>query len=299
MSLDILILAHRHDRLTDVSVNRGFGKDSSKQRYTIGILAGIWRQLGLSVAVKHGSLSWFGPPAPLAINHVNLTVTPASYLECLRSFRCTINAGLADTSKSKCCRGLLRHLDGYDGPVIVKTDLNFGGRPEQDLHCRRERAWPRRLLRLLGRPAVTPGGLDPYAYPIYSSPSQVPLEAWSDSRLVVQKFEPERDETGLYRLRSWYVLGDRGFHVATSGREPIMKGRNTLSRQLADIATPPEMEALRRELRVDYGRFDYALVDGKPVVYDINRTPAITAASVEKYASQWRNLAEGIKSFLK
>lgn len=204
------------------------------------------------------------PRGQLLPNHVNLTVTPPAYLRCLRRFPRVINAGFTDTAKSKYCHNLLRGHDGYDGPVIVKTDLNFGGRPEQNLHRRREQAWPRRLLRLFGRPVAASGELDPYAYPIYDSPSLVPFEVWSDPSLVVQKFQPEKDEISLYRLRSWYVLGDHGFHVVTSGREPIVKDRNTLNRQVADIATPPDMEALRRALHVDYGRFDYGLVEGKP-----------------------------------
>ena len=299
MSLDILILAHRHDRLTEVSVNRGFGKDTSKQRYTIGILAGIWRQLGLTMAVKRGSTRLSCPRAATAINHVNLTVTPALYLRCLGRFANTVNAGFTDASKSKCCRDLLRSQDGYDGPVIVKTDLNFGGRPEYDLHRMMERSWPRQLLRFLGRPGAAVSASDPHTYPIYDHASQVPIEVWNDPNLIVQEFQAERDDGGLYFLRSWYFLGDRGFHVVTSGKEPIVKGRNTINRQIADIATPPAMELLRKELRVDYGRLDYGLVAGKPVVYDINRTPAITAASAERYASQWRGLAEGIFCFLR
>ena len=299
MSLDILILAHRHDRLIEASKDREQGftkKHASAQRYTISILAEIWHQRGLNVGIKRGPSRFSTAQAVAAINHVNLTVTPVPYLNYLRRFSSVVNGGFIDTSKSKYCRDLLSYGDNYDGPVIVKTDLNFGGKPERKLQ---RRAWPFRYLRLLGwsKAAASPD-LDPYAYPIYDHASHVPIEVWRNPRLVIQKFQPERDNAGLYRLRSWYVCGDRGFHVATVAKEPIVKGLNTICRQVVDIVTPPEMETLRHEMCVDYGRFDYVLISGKPVVYDINRTPAITAASEAQYASQWRDLAEGIATFL-
>jgi hypothetical protein len=298
VSLDILILAHRNDGLTELSVNRGFGKDASKQSYTIGILAGIWRQLGLTVAVKRGSSQFSWPCATAAINHVNLTVTPAHCLRCLRRFTHTVNAGFTDSSKSKYCRDLLRGDDGYDGPVIVKTDLNFGGRAEYKLQQMMESSWRRQLVRFVSNSGVTVSAWDPYNYPIYDHASQVPIEVWNDPNLVVQKFQAERSNNGLYCLRSWYFLGDCGFHVVTASKEPIVKGRNAITRQIADIATPPEIELLRKELRVDFGRLDYGLLAGKSVVYDINRTPAVTSASAGQYSSQWRGLAEGIFRFL-
>ncbi|MCJ7788327.1 MAG: hypothetical protein MUP20_06450, partial [Methyloceanibacter sp.] len=81
-------------------------------------------------------------------------------------------------------------------------------------------------------------------------------------------------------------------------KEPIVKGRNIIDRWVVDLATPPEMIALREAMRVDFGRFDYVLIDGKPVVFDVNRTPASTAGAVAKYAPQWAQLAEGIHKFL-
>ena len=133
---------------------------------------------------------------------------------------------------------------------------------------------------------------------IYDHPDLVPAKFWGNPLFVIQKFQTEMESEDLYRLRSWYVLGNRDFHVVTVSKEPIVKGRNIIHRWVVDLATPPELSALREAMRVDFGRFDYVLVDGKPAVFDVGRTPASTPGAVAKYASQWAHLAEGIKKFL-
>ncbi|HET7211734.1 MAG TPA: hypothetical protein VFI85_08330 [Methyloceanibacter sp.] len=50
--------------------------------------------------------------------------------------------------------------------------------------------------------------------------------------------------------------------MVTVSKEPIVKGRNIIDRWVVDLATPPEMIALREAMRVDFGRFDYVLADG-------------------------------------
>ena len=300
---DILVLAHRNDWFFDAPLGseRGFNeRDASEQRYTICVLADIWRQLGLNIRVKRGASRFSTALVRVAINHVSLTLTPPLYLNYLRRFPIVVNRDFTDTSKSKYCCRLLSSQDRYDGPVIVKTDLNFGGKIERKLQKQKQRSFPFRYLSLFRRPmADASTHMDPHAYPIFDHPSGVPDEVWGNPYLIVQKFLPERDDAGLYRLRSWYVFGNRGFHVLAVGKEPIVKGQNMVRRDVIDIKTPPEMELLRKQMRVDYGRFDYALIDGKPVVYDINRTPTITAASEAQYNSQLRDLAKGIVPFLR
>ncbi len=291
MSVDILIVRHRYDRLIEATT------------HTIKLLAEHWRQMGLTVGVQQGPSRFGRTNAALAINHVSLTVTPAPYLNYLARFPIVANRELSDTSKSKYCRGLLACGSDYEGPVIVKTELNFGGYAECKLQKREQRDGVRRYLRYLLQPLqVQPPEAtfsDPYAYPIYDHPSLVPVEVWSTPHLVVQKFQPERDSTGRYRLRCWYVFGDRGFHVVTVANEPIVKGRNMVERRVITDATPPELEALRKQLHVDFGRFDYVMIDGSPVVFDINRTPISSTSGALQYAPQWRDLAEGVKAFLR
>jgi hypothetical protein len=141
--------------------------------------------------------------------------------------------------------------------------------------------------------------LRPADYPIYAHPSLVPVGAWSNPHLVVQKFQPERDGEGLYRLRCWHIFGDRGFHVVASAKVPVVKAADICKRSVTTDATPPELEAVREAMRVDFGRIDYGMVDGKPVIYDINRTPTSSPQAIAQYAAQWSDLAQGIETFLR
>lgn len=82
-------------------------------------------------------------------------------------------------------------------------------------------------------------------------------------------------------------------------KEPIVKGGcNVVDRSVINDDTPPELDTLRNEMHMDYGRLEYAIVNGKPVVYDISRTPASSTAATAQFVSLWRDLAQGIEAFL-
>ena len=284
--VDILILSHRYDKpLADTT-------------YSIKILVDHWRRMGLNVANTLGTRLRDGESAAVVVNHVGLTLTPADYLESLRRFPRVVNGELTNTSKSAFSQNLVTQRDGYDGSVIVKTDFDSGSAGESKF---RPHSGPAAWLRYLRGGDAGLSKTKKFKrsrYLIYDHPDLVPAEFWGDRLFVVQKFQAEMESEGLYRLRSWYVLGDRDFHVLTVSKEPIVKGRNIIDRWVVDLATPPEMNVLREAMRVDFGRFDYVLIDGKPVVFDINRTPTSTPGAVAKYAPQWAQLAEGINSFL-
>ena len=125
---------------------------------TIAILVRLWRQMGLKVSFVNGPSLFGDIDAAAVINHVDLTVTPAPYLAYLKRFSTVINGGLVDISKSKYCRDLLASEDDYDGPVIIKTNLNYGGIKEYELSRRGWRGTRSRYLgfflrRLRGRAA--------------------------------------------------------------------------------------------------------------------------------------------------
>lgn len=287
MAVDILILSHRYDRPV------------ANSRYTVNILVEHWQRMGLTVANRLGPGRWDdGQSAAVVVNHVGLTMTPATYLRYLRRFPRAVNGALTNTSKSAFSRDLVSRADGYSGRVIVKTDFDSGSLGEYRL---RPRSGPAAWLRHFSGADAAVAKLKKFKgskYLIYDHPEQVPAKFWGNKLFVIQKFQAEMESENLYRLRSWYVLGNRDFHVVTISKEPIVKGRNIIDRWVVDLATPPEMIALREALRVDFGRFDYVLIDGKPVVFDINRTPGSTAGAVAKYAPQWAQLAEGIHKFL-
>lgn len=287
MEADILILSHRYDR------------PIANSEYSVKILVEHWRRMGLTVANRLGPSRWDdGRSAAVVVNHVGLTVMPAAYLRYLRRFPTAVNGELTNTSKSAFSRDLVSRGDGYSGRVIVKTDFDCGSAGEYKL---RPRGGPAAWLRYFSRADAGVAKLRKFKrsrYLIYDDPDLVPAQFWGNRQFAIQKFQAEMESENLYRLRSWYVLGNRDFHVVTVSKEPIVKGRNIIDRWVVDLATPPEMIALREAMRVDFGRFDYVLADGKAVVFDINRTPASTAGAVAKYGPQWAQLAEGIHKFL-
>jgi hypothetical protein len=55
---------------------------------------------------------------------------------------------------------------------------------------------------------------------------------------------------------------------------------------------------MRRDMAFDYGKFDYAIVNGRVILYDANRTPTMGSLSREKLLPTIRLLAEGIRAYL-
>ena len=61
---------------------------------------------------------------------------------------------------------------------------------------------------------------------------------------------------------------------------------------------PDELRNIRRDLGFDYGKFDYAIVNDRVVLYDVNRTPALGGLRKERFLPSIRLLAEGIRVYL-
>ena len=91
----------------------------------------------------------------------------------------------------------------------------------------------------------------------------------------------------------------KGAGVAVRSRyhEPIVKGVN--GADLEFVPVDSAIEAARKELGFDYGKFDYVLHNGKSVLLDINNTPtfgdAYTPAARLEIS---RDLAKGISSWM-
>ena len=60
---------------------------------------------------------------------------------------------------------------------------------------------------------------------------------------------------------------------------------------------PRELRSIREEMGFDYGKFDYGIVDGEVVLYDVNRTPG-AAPDAGLHADTVEALAPGIRDFL-
>ena len=256
------------------------------KHYLLVPLAQRWAAAGHRVTLHTGFHN--PPPGDIALMHVDLTVVPPPYLEAMRRYPATVNATLGDLRKRAYSRLLVRRDEPYAGPVFVKSDLNSGGRPEAG-----KRNIARHLQREAG--AQAPSACD--VYQVYGSLGEVPAAYWERQDLVVEKFLPERDGE-VYCLRQYYFLGDAEAGYLMRSRDPVVKGESALSMQPAPV--PPEIRELRREMRFDYGKFDYVLRDGRVVLFDANRTPAHTALVRFGHAREaFGRLAAGLASLEK
>jgi hypothetical protein len=117
-------------------------------------------------------------------------------------------------------------------------------------------------------------------YRVYPHSGLVPEGIWRNRNLIVERFLAERDGD-LYCCRHWLFFGAREVGVRTYSREPVVKfvtGRRAVrSAEPLFEPIPGELRAMRARLGFDYGKFDYGIVDGRVVLYDVNRTPAASS----------------------
>jgi hypothetical protein len=279
----IAIITHARD---DFDANESFLK----------LLIPEWERQGITTFTLRGTAEF--RPADVAIMHVNLTVVPAAYRALAARFPVTINGRVDDISKSKVSTHLVRRGDGYDGPVIVKTNLNYGGRPERWLTRSASRLGRLRLKIESRLPWTWSGALDVADYQIYERTSDVPRVVWSNSRLSVQRYLPERDGS-FYCLRQWLFFGDREANTLCFSEAPIIKASNVVKRERG-LPVPDQLRAMRARLGFDYGKFDYGLANGEVILYDANRTPTRSRdiAVTPDVTTIGIDLAQGIHSFV-
>jgi hypothetical protein len=269
----IVVLGHELQRHVDLP-------------YMVKLFAERWRARGHTVVAHNAAKN---PPAgDLAILHVDLTVVPDEYRVLAAHYPRVINGNVLDVSKSRISRDLVRPHTLWRGQVIVKTEANFGGKPEQLL---------RSVAAEHGAQSDIPAGPVAENYPIYDSIGAVPEIAWRTRGLIVEKFLPERDEHGDYCVRVWTFFGDRERSVRWRAAEPIVKAGNLLGRDPVDV--PEEIRARRAELGFDFGKFDYVRHGGRWVLLDVNRTPSFPSDRPGPAMEAIRALGDGIDAFLR
>jgi hypothetical protein len=276
-----------------VLAHPGIRFDSRK--YFLSAMAEAWREDGIETVVVHGTRE--RPDADAAVLHVDVTVAPPEYVDFVRSYPVAINGAIADISKRRISRQLVRRGDGWAGPVVVKTDRNCGGGPEDRLAARGTAL--RRAVRAVrgALPWTYRARIKTTQYPVLASQDAVPSAVWRNRDLVVERFLPEiRD--GLHAVRTWVFLGDRETNSICWSRREIVKADSVVRREpCAEI--PDELRAMRRDLGFDFGKFDYVLREGRVILFDANRTPTLGTFPTEAgYLPKIRHLAEGIRAFL-
>lgn len=289
MSARILILHHARQPKSD------------QDAFLIGWIAKHWLEWGYDV--QHV----FGPTksarADLLIVHVDVSVVPDAYLEFAHHFPKTVNLRLRDIRKSRISTNLIGRNDDFEGPVIVKTDLNHGGTPETyvgELPEPSPLTLSQRARRKMG--IKDPSAIrDPSNYLTYTSAKAVPRSVFRDSRLVVERFLPEQhgDE---YFHRRYTFFGNAERNDIWAGDSAISFWDSNGHRTWTE-PVPDELRRRREQMGADYGKIDYVIRDGGVEIFDINKTPAGTVLDPDPDDAQWvrdtaRELAQGITTWL-
>lgn len=263
--------------------------------YVVRHVADYWTKRGVRFELVTSPRT--APPGDIAWQHLDVTEVDSDYRHLLEQYPRTINGNALSFAK----RGTATHLvvrdDDWKGAVIVKTDQNFGGHGEDWAHQRRWLRHPKLHALRDQLPVRLSGRMDPAAYPIHSSKSEVPRWVWNDSRFVVQRFLGEVSGQ-QYAVRRWFFFGDCEFAYLAHAREPIVMGDYHLEWEEL-VRVPEALRELRHRIRLDFGKIDYAEVAGEVVVYDVN--PAVSADGPKGSVLQRRmvdTLVPGLATFL-
>lgn len=231
----------------------------------------------------------------LAFVHVDLSVVPDEYLAFAKKFPSQVNANINDIRKTRYSQGRVTKDSSYSGSVIVKSILNSGGHTEHFLADKDPKYAGGKDLQT-GQIKITGNG----DYLIFPSLQEVPPEVFQQDGLIVEKFQPEMHD-GHYCLREWHFCGTAGASRVEISKDPIFT--SGISAQHLAQPPPAELVEIRKKLGIDYGKMDYVIRDGKPILFDVNKTTGISpdgksdGVSVDEELGSI--LAEGLYSFFK
>jgi len=252
-----------------------------------------WAEQGRRVVV-HGGVANL-PEADACILHVDLTELPEDYVAAARRYPVALNTRPRSIAKRQVSKGLLAAADDYDGPVVIKSDLNHRGLPEARMAAAtggRLSTLRERVERWLPRPwrRQLPGG----GYLALPHRSQVPGWVWRDSTLVVERLFTEQVGE-LFAIRQWFCLGDRDVVSTHLGPEPLVKLATAVRRLKLSFEVPDEIRAQRRALGLDFGKLDFVVSPQGPYLFDANRTPH-NGNRIDLARCRWicRHLAGGL-----
>lgn len=267
-----------------------------RPRHHLAFLAEYWREAGHAVRVVKALSD--DRPGEIGILHIDLTVVSDEILAWGDRYPILVNRGLRDISKRAISRHLVSRDDDYLGAVIVKTNLNRGGKPE----LRREWFWFLREPWLVLRRELARRGdwrfaraLPPNDYPVLRSKREVPEWVWQRRELIVEKFLPEQVD-GLFASRIWVFLGDRGYGRLELSESPTGRGARAVDRCYT-YEIPEELRAFRRKHGMEFGKIDWVLTNDGPVIFDANRTPSRVTVPVGEDRAVMMDLSAGILSF--
>lgn len=266
-----------------------------ESNYLLRHLSRIWEQNGTKIVIVKG-VNQELPEADLAILHTDITAVGEDYIRIVNHYPFVINAAVTDISKTAFSDLIVLKSDVYTGKVIVKTNANFGGMRERQKKFS-EGDWQSTIE--IQRPWRRVEWLE--EYPVFDSIAGVPSGVWRNDKLVVEKFLPEQNSQGDYLLKIWVFLGEQGVYYQCVSAEPVIKSQNLIRREFLDVSDVPDsIREMRVKMGFDYGKFDFTMHEGKPALFDVNRTPggphgAVKSATVER---SYRILSGGLNSFI-
>ena len=277
----IVVLTHEFDRFLGAGDSGTFAGQST---YLLSDVLDVLVQRGHSVCVQAGLTS--APEGDAVIVHVDCSVTPEPYLDLAARFPVAVNARVADIRKRAVSRAVLARGVPWDGPVIVKSDLNSSGGPEAKHNA---------IAVVRGLPPAHPYTPARRRYRVYSHAAEVPGRHWRDPRVVVEKFLPER-EGDHFAIRTWVFLGPRERCTRSVSPDPLVKAEDAVRRDPVEV--PEELRAERERLGFDYGKFDFVIHDGCAVLFDANKTVGAAPGNRERTRQGAPNLADGFEALL-
>jgi hypothetical protein len=256
--------------------------------YVMGAMAKLWEERGITVKTGRA----FAPDADAHVLHLDRTLIADADLPAPPpGGRKVINWDVRDISKRRFSTLRVLPGDDWDGPVIVKSNLNHYGKPEAAARTETPQARNRRRMAEISWRSARQ--LPSQHYPVVPSLRRVPGWVWEDEDLVVEKFLPERDGD-LFCLRGWMFLGSCSYGWRIRATDPQVRAGTRVDHIYLD-EPPDEVAALRARYGFDFGKFDYAVHDGRAVVFDLNKTPAFVGRGD---SPRLMHLSRGIEDYL-
>lgn len=250
--------------------------------YLVDAMAEQWAAAGWEVVDLYGPSTFL--PAEAVFVHVDLSEVPEAYLDLAARYPRAINGRVRDIRKSVFSTHLLRPGAPWAGPVIVKSDRNYGGFPE--------------ALRGVPRPGglgLAPAFRSPDEYRLFPSLAEVPAACFEAPDVVVQAFLPE-EEDDLFHVRAYTFFGEAHTSTRIAAEEPIVKSTNRVA--TATVPPHPDIVAWRGRLGFDYGKFDYVVRDGEAILLDVNKTPGLPRPGSPRAAALAQRFAAALEGFL-
>ena len=264
--------------------------DSLSKGYVIDKLALCWKKQGIKVTAGQR----LNKRADLGILHIDLTCIDPLFVNKNNDAVPILNSKVLDISKRRISLNLVDKDSKYQGPVIIKTNANCFGIPE--LKSRPISIF-KRIRRFLTNfvPWQLVRELPIRTYPIIQKKSDVPSWVWNRDDLVIERFTPEMDNNN-YVLRSWLFIGNQDYVVKITGSDPVVKAGNSTRHEILN-SVPDELRLIRKELSIDYGKFDYVIVDDHVILLDVNKTPTFSKKRKDGIDANLIRLASGIKFY--